>query len=63
MKTIEKKIRGNWIFEIEYQKSIMGVEKYVLYVFDRTLRQFALIARFDSCKEAKNYLKNFLKNS
>ena len=63
MKTVEKKVKGNWIVEIEAQESILGNVSYVIYVFDRTLRQFALIKKFDSCKEAKNYFNNLVKNS
>ena len=61
MKTVEKIKRGNWIFELEAQKAIIGTVTYTLYVFDRTLRQFALIQKFDSCKEAKNYFNNLVK--
>ena len=62
MKMVEKKIRGNWIFELVAQKHIVGNVTYILYVFDRTLRQFALIQKFDSLQEAKNYFTLIIKN-
>ena len=62
MKKVEKKVKGNWIIELEAQKSILGTVTYVIYVFDRTLRQFSLIKRFASLQEAKNYF-NLVKNA
>ena len=61
MKTLEKKVKGNWIVELEAQKAIVGTVSYVIYVFDRTLRQFAIIKKFASLQEAKNYF-NLIKN-
>ncbi len=61
MKMVEKKVKGNWIVEIESQKSILGTVSYVLYVFDRTFRQFVLIKHFTSLQEAKNYFNNLIK--
>ena len=63
MKTVEKIKRGNWIFELEAQKAIIGTVTYVIYVFDRTLRQFSIVVKFDSLQEAKNYFKILSKNS
>ena len=59
--TIEKIKKRNWIIELEAQKSIVGTIKYAIYVFDRTLRQFALIKKFDSLQEAKDYFNNLIK--
>ena len=55
MKMVEKKVKGNWLIELVAQQSILGNVTYSVYVFDRTLRQFSLIEKFDSCKEAKDY--------
>ena len=62
MKTIEKIKKGNWLIELVAHKSIVGNVTYSVYVFDRTLRQFSLIEKFDSCKEAKNYF-NLIKSA
>ena len=62
MKMLEKK-KGNWIVKIIAQKAIIGTVSYTLYVFDRTLKQFALIQKFDSLQEAKNYFKILSKNN
>ena len=56
-----KKVKGNWVVEIEAQKAMIGTVSYKLYVFDRTLRQFAIIKKFDSLQEAKNYFNNLIK--
>lgn len=61
MKLVEKKVKGNWIIEIAAHTAIIGTVSYTLYVFDRTLRQFALIQKFKSLKDAKNYLNNMIK--
>ena len=61
MKTVEKKVKGNWIVKINAKKSILGTVSYVVYVFDRTLRQFVLIQKFTSLQEAKNYFNNLIK--
>lgn len=58
MKMVEK---GNWILKIETKKYIVGKVSYVLYVFDRTLRQFALIQEFNSLQDAKIILNNMIK--
>ena len=62
IKVVEKKVKSNWIVELQAQKSILGNVRYVIYVFDRTLRQFAMIKKFDSLQEAKNYF-NLLKRA
>ena len=59
---VEKKIKGNWIIELQAQKSILGNVTYAVYVFDRTLRQFATSKKFASLQEAKNYF-NLVKNA
>ena len=61
MKMLEKKVKGNWILELEAQKSILGNVSYKIYVFDRTLRQFSIVVKFDSLQEAKFYFNNILK--
>ena len=61
MKTVEKKVKGNWVVKIIAQKAIVGTVSYTVYIFDRTLRQFALIQKFASLQEAKNYVNNFEK--
>lgn len=61
MKQLERKVKGNWVIEIVAKKYIVGTVSYTLYVFDRTIRQFALIQEFKSLKDAKNYLNNMLK--
>ena len=63
MKMLEKKVKRNWIFEIISKKSILGNTTYVVYVFDRTLRQFSLIQNFASLQAAKDYFKFLVKNA
>ena len=57
----ERKVKGDWIIEIQSRKTVTGYVTHVLYVFDRTLRQFALIKHFDSLQESKNYFNNLIK--
>lgn len=61
MKLVEKKVKGNWEMKIAAQKSIVGTVSYVLYVFDRTIRQFALIQEFNSLQESKDFFNNLIK--
>ena len=61
MKMVEKKVKGNWIVKINAQKSIVGKVSYVVYVFDRTLRQFSIVVKFASLQEAKDYFNNLIK--
>ena len=58
---IEKIKKGNWIITLVAQKSIVGTVVFAVYVFDRTLRQFALVKKFDSLQESKNYFNNLIK--
>ena len=60
MKTVEKKVKCNWELKIVAHKSIIGTVSYTLYVFDRTLRQFSIVVKFDSLQEAKNYFNNLM---
>ena len=73
MKLVEKKVNGSWITKLAERKvkgnweiKIVGATDFVstvytLYVFDRTLRQFALIKKFTCLQEAKNYFNNLIK--
>ena len=56
-----KKVKGNYITELVAQKSILGTVTYAVYVFDRTLRQFSIVVKFDSLQESKNYFNNLIK--
>ena len=61
MKTVEKKVKGNWIIKLIAQKSIVGKTAFAVYVFDRTLRQFSIVVKFASLQEAKDYFNNLIK--
>lgn len=61
MKQVERKVKGNWVVEINAINHIVGTKTYKVYVFDRTLRQFALIKNFDSLQESKDFFNNLIK--
>lgn len=60
MKTLQRKLKDNWKIKIVTKKAVIGSVTYSVYVFVRTFRKFALIQKFNSLQEAKNYFNNLI---